>query len=227
MNHKPYLDKISYTFHVPAPSGGHDFNSVSNFPSLNHTGIRSQFEGDIIPVSDPQGKLTSDFRTAAIMTLCPILKDNSDFVSREEVFSKGHKQFLDKVLLDLEGRKRDQTERRMKHWMGSKSKLGFTDSFDGNTVAKAINQVNSDFASPNSTNGDIRQDYSYPEKRLTTTSSSPFMTTTIVQNRKKKVKPYNRLMRFEEMMKTTEVQLPPKATKRFGSMVIEPPASSS
>eukprot|EP01031_Cornospumella_fuschlensis_P046042 gene46042-56360_t len=131
MNRRPYLDKItSSTTTTPNHPGCTDFNSVTNFPSLKHCGIKSSFEPAELAVADPEGKLTMTFRVKAKRTMMPILRDENELNGREEVFKRGHKQYIDKILLDMENRKQDQIQRRMRHWTSSKSELGFSHAFN-------------------------------------------------------------------------------------------------
>lgn len=219
MNRKPYLDKICNNSHMPFESGGSDFNSVTHFPSLKHTGIRTQYEKEEMAASDPEGKLTRTYRLAAVERMCPILQDDLQLKGREAVFRRGHKQFLDKVLLDMEAKKHDQNQRRMQHWRGSKAKLGFSSEFslDGAALSEALAAANSNY------NDAVDGRPLSPDGKMVRFTASTAPTSPVgrqFSQSRRQSRPYNRLALFEELMKTTEAPRPATGVPRFGSITM-------
>lgn len=129
-NRKPYLDKICSGPHLMSQRPGFREDTVVLIPPLRHTGIRSEMYEQEIPITTPEGRLTRMYRQQSKKRLQPIYRDHQELSHREVVFKKGHKQFIDKVLVDMEEKKRTQFERQMKHWRSSKSDIGFNETFN-------------------------------------------------------------------------------------------------
>jgi hypothetical protein len=50
--------------------------------------------------------------------------------AQEEIFRIDHRQYIDKLLVDMEEEKRDKHERRMRHFKKTKDSMGFGGSFE-------------------------------------------------------------------------------------------------
>lgn len=127
---RPYLDKICSGPHLMSQRPGIREDTVILIPILRHTGIKSDLHEQEIPATAPNGRITRGYKHHSRKRLQPIYRDDNELSKREIVFKKGHKQFIDKVLVDMEEKKRIQFERQMKNWRSSKSSIGFTDSFN-------------------------------------------------------------------------------------------------
>lgn len=128
---KPYLDKIVMKMNAPSPNPSNDeYNSITTFPNLEHCGIRTEFEPEITPVTNPHGVITPMYKIDAFEALKPIYRDQYELHGREVVFKRSHKQFIDDVLNDMEGTRTDQLTRKLKLWTTSKTQLGFGDNFN-------------------------------------------------------------------------------------------------
>lgn len=117
-------------------------DTVVLIPPLRHTGIRSEMYEQEIPITTPDGRLTRIYRQQSKKRLQPIYRDHQELSHREVVFKKGHKQFIDKVLVDMEEKKRTQFERQMKHWRSSKSEIGFNETFNSLDMTEFRKQLN-------------------------------------------------------------------------------------
>ncbi len=140
MNNKPYLDKVVTAPHVPRQPGQIGFHTTKNFPDLSHTGLRSKFEPQVPSATTADGRITDQYKRQAFLRNSAVERQLVKLNSREDVFKTGHKQFIDKVLCDMEDTKRRKSDRHMKHWNSSKSQLGFADSFN-NTSGNVISST--------------------------------------------------------------------------------------
>lgn len=133
---RPYLDKLSTNDNITSSTQnnhepeGINSTSKSVMPSLLHTGVKSSYGKATIPVNARNGNISTIFKAHTRKKLAPIFREDYEMSSKEDVFRTGHKQFIDKILLDLDERKKDSMRRRMRHWTTSKNRLGFEDSFN-------------------------------------------------------------------------------------------------
>ena len=148
MNKKPYLDKVVTQPHVPQPSGQVGYCTMNHFPNLSHTGIRCKFEQQTPYATSTDGRITNSYKANAFKTHSMVQRELIKLNSRETVFKAGHKQFIDKVMCDMEATRRDKYERHNKHWNTSKSKLGFSDSFNQQTSSTHQSHIPSRSGSP-------------------------------------------------------------------------------
>jgi hypothetical protein len=167
MNGKPYLDKICANPHYASQYQDITEEEVVVIPPLKHTGIQSELSKDIIPITNPEGRITPHYKFHSKTSLQPIYRDKKGFENREHVFKQGHKQFIDKVLLDMETQKRDKHERRMKHWKSNKDTLGFSNQF---TLKNSSSDFNNFTLPNNNSNNNIDSPILSPINRPTTNS---------------------------------------------------------
>jgi hypothetical protein len=132
---KPYLDKICANPNIPPINGFKDLNSGNVFPSLQHTGLKSAFEPETTTVTNPHGRITHQYRLESYKTMKEIYRDDYELKGREDIFKVSHKQYLDKILVDMENKKSESVARRTKHWTAGKSQYGFSDSFNPNVTS--------------------------------------------------------------------------------------------
>ena len=131
MDSKPYLDKIITSPHLPKLPGQRGYSSVKTFPDISHTYLHSKFESDnSVPATSADGKITIAFKTKAFYTLKPIHKGLAELDAAENVCRIEHRQYLDKMLVDMEESRKSKYDRRMKYWRSSKEKIGFGDTFN-------------------------------------------------------------------------------------------------
>jgi hypothetical protein len=121
---RPYLDKICSGPHLMGQRPGIREDTIVLIPPLKHTGIKSDLQEQEIPVTNPEGRITYHYKHQSKKRLQPIYRDHQELSHREITFKKGHKQFIDKVLMDMEEKKRNQYERQMKHWKSSNQRSG-------------------------------------------------------------------------------------------------------
>lgn len=189
MDRKPYLDKICDNPHMPHVEGYKNLNSSTTFPDLKHTGIKSMFEPETVTTATPEGRITADFKQQSYLTMRDIFRDDVELKSRELVFKRSHKQFMDQILLDMDEKKSQSLDRRAKHWAATKSNLGFNDQFNshlhgGGSVAS--------------------------ENRLET------LHTTQSTKKERTQRAVNRIILFKNLLETVEP--PPSPTKHFGTI---------
>lgn len=131
MNNRPYLDKLVTSPHIPKQEGQTGYCSRHIIPDLSCAGIHSEFEPKTIPIITADGKMTKVFVMNAHRTMRELQRGIVKQNAQEEIFKLDHRQYIDKLLLDMEGSKRDKHERRMRHWKSSKDAMGFGGSFEG------------------------------------------------------------------------------------------------
>jgi hypothetical protein len=146
---RPYLDKICAGPHLMSQRPGIREDTIVLIPPLRHTGIKSELHEQEIPVTTPEGRITKLYRQHTKTRLQPIYRDHQELSNREILFKKGHKQFIDKVLVDMEDKKKAQHERQMKHWKSTKSNIGFSDSFNALQWSETRNSFRNDIAFAN------------------------------------------------------------------------------
>lgn len=168
MDRKPFLDKISTAPHIPSQDGQYGLVSLKNFPDLSHTGIRSKFEKQVPYATAKDGTILPSYKANAFKTTRMIERGLVKLNAREDVFKTGHKQFIDKVLCDMESTKQDKHRRQMKHWNSGKGKLGFSDSFN----SMSSSAVES-FANLPTTDEGLNEDFDRKDARLVKSPTSP------------------------------------------------------
>ncbi len=130
MNSRPYLDKLVTSPHLPKMEGQTGYCSRQLIPDLSCAGIHSEFEPKTMPTITSDGKMTKVFVMNAFRTMSDIQRGIVKQNAKEEIFKLDHRQYIDKLLVDMESSKRDKHVRRMKHWKTSKDAMGFNGSFE-------------------------------------------------------------------------------------------------
>ena len=130
MNSRPYLDKLVTSPHLPKMEGQTGYCSRQLIPDLSCAGIHSEFEPKTVPTITSDGKMTKVFVMNAFRTMSDIQRGIVKQNAKEEIFKLDHRQYIDKLLVDMESSKRDKHIRRMKHWKASKDAMGFNGSFE-------------------------------------------------------------------------------------------------
>lgn len=130
MDSRPFLDKISTSAHLPPKPGQRGFCSVKTFPDLSHTYIRTKFDKGNPSSSTPDGRMTKEFTMRVKRKICTLHRGIAVLDAKEAAFKVDHKNYIDKLLLDMEATRMDQSQRRMAHWDSTKTGLGFSDKFN-------------------------------------------------------------------------------------------------
>lgn len=243
---KPFLDKISSGPHFgsQAPIGIREDQFVL-IPNLQHTGIKTELHAPEIPITNPEGRITPFYKDFSQKKLQPIYRDKKQFDSREVVFKKGHKQFIDKVLVDMEDKKQKQVHRQLKHFSSKKSELGFDQSFNSTIPKGILKSTNSEFERSYSKDLEFEEDtpdglqvdapqlavaplppISPPTQKSATRISraDSMMAASVASSSsnsqghptRQNSKAYSRMSLFTELLQDTE---PPKSpSKRYGSI---------
>jgi hypothetical protein len=191
MKKGPFLDKITTASHMPTPEGQVGFCSTStdSFPDLEHTGIRTKFQPRITPTTNPHGRITGMYKDAAFEKVATIHRDHCALVSTEDVFKSGHKQFIDKVLLDMQESKMKRTARELKCYTSEKKRIGFDDT-------------------------QFSYDKGGRDDEVRTDSPGRVTTRTLGVSEPRKIRVFNRMSLFNSILESTE---PPKSPrKRYG-----------
>jgi hypothetical protein len=130
MNSRPYLDKLVTSPHVPKQPGQTGYCSRKLIPDLTCTGIHSEFEPKTDPVTTADGRMTKVFVLNAYRTMRELQRGITKQNAQEEIFRIDHRQYIDKLLVDMEEEKKDKHERRMRHFKRTKDSMGFAGSFE-------------------------------------------------------------------------------------------------
>lgn len=131
-----YLDKISTAPHVPNVEGQIGFISTDSFPDISHTGVQTKFRPYVPPAVTPGGKLRADYRTNTFEMACSLTREDMAANSTEITFKRSHKQFIDKVLLEMEEDRLRKIDRTLHSLSSTKAKLGLGEHF-GTTKANS------------------------------------------------------------------------------------------
>ena len=130
MNNRPYLDKLVTSPHVPKQAGQTGYCSRKLIPDLSCAGVHSEFEPKTEPVIAADGRMTKVFVLNAYRTMRELQRGITAQNAKEEIFKIDHKQYIDKLLVDLEKEKKDKHQRRMRHFKSTKDLIGFGGSFE-------------------------------------------------------------------------------------------------
>ena len=141
MNQHPYLDKITTAPHVPKLDGQSGYVTVDSFPDISHTGIQTKFRPYIPPAVSPAGTLTNDYRTKSYEKMGELYREHLAANSSEATFKRSHKQFIDKVLYQLEEDRLRKVDRTIQYLQFNKEKLGFSGNY-GSAGASANTEEN-------------------------------------------------------------------------------------
>lgn len=228
MNRKPFLDKIAAKENTPVPLGNHDANIVTVFPDLKHTGIRSIYEPKSTVVANPDGRVTFKYKVESFDTMRNIYRDEIELNSRESTFKRSHKQFLDNILLDMEGKKTDQMTRQMKYWKSNKDSMGFSDQFNTATLSSADHNISLDHNKSVHFDESSHPQTSYPNTAegnrlslisrgsMASRSSLDSRSSIMSKDRRPGFKPFSRMSLFNSLVDHVE---PPKTPiKRYGTV---------
>lgn len=130
MRKAPYLDKITTSPHIPSVPGQVGYVSVSEetFPDLEHTGVRSKFQPKIIPTVDSHGKVTKIYKYNSNDRVSAVHHEECKMNGREGPITLGHKQFIDKILLDMQETKMLRMSRELRCYRTQKKELGYSSS---------------------------------------------------------------------------------------------------
>ena len=137
---RPYLDKISTAPHIPNLDGQTGYISTDCMPDISHTGIQTKIHPFIPPAVTPGGKITNEYRVNSYKTMGQLHREHLAANSMEITFKRGHKQFIDKVLCQMEDDRLRRVDRTHKYLKTNKEKLGFSENF-GETDLNATNKA--------------------------------------------------------------------------------------
>lgn len=124
------MDQLVTSPHIPKQDGQIGYCSKKIIPNLSCTGIRSELEEQPLPVTTADGKMTKIFVLTAYRTMRDLQRGIVVQNAKEEIFKLDHRQYIDKLLVDMEASKRDKHQRRMRHWKKEKNAIGFSGSFE-------------------------------------------------------------------------------------------------
>lgn len=87
--------------------------------------------------------MTNMFRQAAFQESCAFERPAAQIRYKKKFFTLSHKVFLNKILVEIEGQRRDRLQRRERIWTEGKKNLGFEDSFNvgGSFLNSSIESV--------------------------------------------------------------------------------------
>ena len=136
---RPYLDKISTAPHVPNLDGQTGYTSTNSMPDMSHTGIQTKIHPFIPPAVTPAGKITNEYRINSYKTMGQLHREHLAANSMEITFKRSHKQFIDKVLCQMEDDRLRRVDRTLQYLKTNKEKLGFSENF-GETDMNATNK---------------------------------------------------------------------------------------
>eukprot|EP01038_Epipyxis_sp_PR26KG_P010140 gene10140-13641_t len=237
MDRKPYLDKTFSLPHVPPQYGETGFVSTSPdcFPDLKHTGLKSKFERKVIPTVNPDGRLSIAYKMKTQQDISNIKRDELEFISRENVIQKGHKQFIDKILCEFEEDRIHKNKKYMKSWSRSKESLGFANSFgslglkggesEESGMSVELNNLNSfdsleqpSIISWNDDNNYINNNNNNNNNNMKSTSNNNVIPKSPRLSKKSK-KLCNRMAIFNELLESPDVlKLPKKPLRRYATL---------
>lgn len=130
MTSRPYLDKLVTSPHIPKQEGQIGYCSRKLIPDLSCTGIHSELEEKKQPVTTADGRMTKVFVLNAYRTMRELQRGITIQNAQEEIFKLDHRQYIDKLLVDMEEEKKSKHARRMRHFKKNKDSLGFGGSFE-------------------------------------------------------------------------------------------------
>eukprot|EP01036_Dinobryon_divergens_P028703 gene28703-37692_t len=140
---RPYLDKISTAPHVPNLDGQTGYTSTDSMPDMSHTGIQTKIHPYIPSAVTPSGKITNEYRIKSYKTMGQLHRENLAANSMEITFKRSHKQFIDKVLCQMEDDRLRKNDRTLQYLKTNKEKLGFSENF-GETDMNATSNNGTD-----------------------------------------------------------------------------------
>lgn len=104
VDRKPFMDKISNNIHMPPPKISYrddehalarGYNSITVFPSLRHTGIKSNYEPVEIQSNSPDGRMTSSFKNVSVELMRKIYREEQALKSKEAPFKLSHRKEIE------------------------------------------------------------------------------------------------------------------------------------
>lgn len=169
---RPYLDQLVTSPHIPKQEGQIGYCSKKLIPDLSCTGIRSELETQPLPVTTADGRMTKVFVLTAYKTMRELQRGIVVQNAKEEIFKLDHRQYIDKLLVDMEEEKRDKHERRMRHWKKQKDSIGFAGSFDS-----AFGESSSKWQPVETSGNEPRASSELIEDEVRSSAASPFQFT--------------------------------------------------
>lgn len=125
-SHSVYLDKLVTEPHVPKMKGQIGFYSTTNIPDLSHTGIESTFQPYGMTAYDQKKmSIRKSYREATNDRIKVLHREMIAANAIEKTFCKGHRQFIDRLLVEMEGDKRKKLNKTQKSWKSEKNAVGF------------------------------------------------------------------------------------------------------
>jgi hypothetical protein len=121
-----YLDKLVTEPHVPKRKGQIGFYSTENIPDLSHTGCTTFYHPQPMTAYD-QKKMTirKSYREKANDKIKVLHREMIAANTIETTFNKGHKQFIDKLLVEMDIEKRAKLKKTQASWKSEKTQIGF------------------------------------------------------------------------------------------------------
>lgn len=104
VDRKPFMDKISNNVHMPPPkviykddensqlTQARGYNSTTVFPSLKHTGLKTNYLPEDPPSNSPDGRITTNFKIESIDLMRKIYRDEIAMKNKEAQFKLAHRK---------------------------------------------------------------------------------------------------------------------------------------
>jgi hypothetical protein len=126
-----YLDKLVTSAHFPTQKGSIGSISKSLLPNLEHTGIQSTLGPQRQHCVGTDGNLLRSYKVNAFKNTKIVERPRQKKIFKEYFFQPNHRDFINKVLCEMEDLHLDKIKRRNSHWQSSVKELGFENSFSG------------------------------------------------------------------------------------------------
>lgn len=119
-----YLDKFVTEPHFPTQVGTKGYYSTQIMPDLSVTGIETKFQPKSIIVADARtANLTQQYKEQTYNRIKTLHRESLAANSHQPVFMRSHNQFIDKVLVEMDGEKQVKLNRTLKTWKGKEKEI--------------------------------------------------------------------------------------------------------
>lgn len=128
-NQSVYLDKLITSAHFPIQKGSIGSISKSILPNLEHTGIQSTLGQQRQHCVGTEGNLLISYKIDAFKNIKKVERPRQKIITKEYFFRPNHRDFINKVLCEMEEIHLDKIKRRNIHWQSGVKDLG--ENFSG------------------------------------------------------------------------------------------------
>ena len=125
-----YLDKIATSSHLPRGEGSQKLQLVTRLPDLSHTGINVAYQVPPARVCAPDGYVSNRYKFNSYLSASHVERPKKKMENKTYFHIGNHRDFLNKVLCDLQNDKDAKLNRTVKYFSSEKSKIGFEESFN-------------------------------------------------------------------------------------------------